>query len=166
MMTLIENGLNGDTISTQSQVIEPITAQNMEACVEVYMKAYNCPPWNYQWTYDKAKQYLLEYKNCPQFAGFALYDAGELMGGVFAHTKTWWTNSQLMIDEFFVSQERQRRGYGKTLLAFCDQYCRENQIESIVLMTNKYMPACNFYEKTGYTIIDPYVFLFKQVPRE
>jgi GNAT superfamily N-acetyltransferase len=164
MMELVENNIKTGVAGAALEKIVPVNSQNIDACVSVYMKAYNCPPWNYRWTYDKAKQYLLEYKGCPQFVGFALYDNDVLVGAAFAHTKTWWTNDQLMIDEFFVSQENQGRGYGRKLLAFFDRYCLENQIGSIVLMTNKYMPSYPFYEKNGYTGIDPYVFMFKQVP--
>lgn len=144
-------------------MIVPITTEIIDDCTSVYLKAYNSAPWNYHWTFDKARTYLLEYMNCKQFAGFALYDEGKIAGAAFAHTKTWWTNQQLMIDEFFISQDRQRMGYGKKLLAYCDQYAAEQQIGSVVLMTNKYMPSFKFYDKEGYTMTEQYVFMFKQV---
>ena len=144
-------------------MIEPITAENLDDCVNAFLKAYNGPPWNYSWTYDKAKKYLSEYRSCSQFVGFVLYDEGQIAGATFGHIKTWWTNDQLMIDEFFISGEKQGKGYGKKLLAYCDQYASENQIGSIVLMTNRYMPAYGFYNKIGYTATEQYVFMFKQV---
>jgi aminoglycoside 6'-N-acetyltransferase I len=147
-------------------MIVPITTENIDDCTAVYLKAYNCPPWNYHWSYEKARSYLLEYMSCKQFIGFALYDEDKVAGAVFAHSKTWWTNQQLMIDEFFVSQEKQRKGYGKTMLAHCDQYAADQQIKSIVLMTNKYMPSFMFYNKEGYTATEQYVFMFKQLQKE
>jgi aminoglycoside 6'-N-acetyltransferase I len=144
-------------------MIKPITSENFKDCVPVYLKAYNSPPWNYRWTYEKASEYLQEYMTCKQFVGFALYDDDNVVAAVFAHTKTWWTNNQLMIDEFFVSLEKQRMGYGKKLLRYCDEYAAANQISSLVLMTNKYMPSYKFYDKEGYIHTDQYVFMFKQV---
>ncbi|TWJ00646.1 aminoglycoside 6'-N-acetyltransferase I [Mucilaginibacter frigoritolerans] len=146
-------------------MIVPITLENVDECVPAYIKAYNCPPWNYAWTYSKAQAYLVEYLGCQQFIGFALYDDDKLTGAVFAHVKTWWTNQQLMIDEFFVSQEKQRMGYGKKMLDYCDLYAAKYQIDSIVLMTNKYMPSYKFYNKEGYISTEQYVFMFKQIPR-
>jgi GNAT superfamily N-acetyltransferase len=140
-----------------------LTDQNLDDCVGVFIKAYNQPPWNYHWTFDKAKQYLIEYMNCTQFAGFILYDEGEPVGAILGHKKTWWTGPQFMIDEFFISPERQRKGYGKKLLDFCDQYANENGIELLILMTNKYMPAYQFYTKSGYINAEQYVFMFKQL---
>jgi aminoglycoside 6'-N-acetyltransferase I len=98
----------------------PITTENLDDCIVVFLKSYNQPPWNYHWTYEKAKQYLSEYLECKQFIGFALYDQNQAVGAIFGHKKTWWTNQQLMIDEFFISPEMQRMGYGKKLLEFCD----------------------------------------------
>lgn len=145
-------------------MITSINKENFDDCVSAYIKAYNCPPWNYHWTNERAREYLLEYMNCSQFVGFALYDEYKIVGAVFAHTKTWWTGKQLMIDEFFVSREKQKMGYGKKMLKHCDQYAAENQIGSLVLMTNRYMPSFKFYEKEEYTAIEQYVFMFKQTP--
>jgi GNAT superfamily N-acetyltransferase len=152
-------------ITTKQCVIAPVVAENIDECVSVYLKAYNCPPWNYSWTFEKAKDYLLEYMNCRQFIGFALYDEDKITGAVFAHRKTWWTGQQLMIDEFFVSQEKQRMGFGKRLLEHCDRYAADHQIGSTVLMTNKYMPSFKFYNSEGYTPTEQYVFMFKQAAR-
>jgi aminoglycoside 6'-N-acetyltransferase I len=144
-------------------MIETITPENIKDCIPVYLKSYNQPPWNYHWTYEKAEQYLSEYLASRQFAGFVLYDQGQAVGALFGHTKTWWTNQQLMIDEFFVSAEKQKMGYGKKLLQHCTQYSLEREIASIVLMTNKYMPAHNFYSNAGFTNAEQFVFMFQQI---
>ncbi|MCO5948032.1 GNAT family N-acetyltransferase [Mucilaginibacter flavidus] len=144
-------------------MIVPITTGNFDDCVLAYLKAYNCPPWNYHWTHEKANEYLLEYMSCKQFVGFALYEENTVVAAVFAHGKTWWTDKQLMIDEFFVSREKQRMGYGQQMLAHCDKYASANQISSVVLMTSKYMPSYKFYDKSGYTTAEQYVFMFKQL---
>ncbi|GAA4089435.1 GNAT family N-acetyltransferase [Mucilaginibacter panaciglaebae] len=144
-------------------MILTITTENLEDCVYAFLKAYNGPPWNYNWTYEKAKKYLSEYVESGRFVGFVLYDEDKIVGATFGHIKTWWTSEQLMIDEFFISGEKQGMGYGKKLLSYCDQYASENNIGSIVLMTNRYMPAYGFYNKIGYTTTEQYVFMFKQI---
>ncbi len=141
----------------------PLTIQNIDDCTSVFIKSYNQPPWNYHWTFDKAKQYLKEYMSSSEFIGFVLYDGDEAVGAILGHKKTWWTGPQFMIDEFFISPEKQRKGYGKKLLDFCDQYANENNIELLILMTNKYMPAYQFYTKSGYINTEQYVFMFKQL---
>jgi GNAT superfamily N-acetyltransferase len=144
-------------------MIQSITDQNLEECVSAYLKAYNAAPWNYNWSYDGAKKYLLEYVESKQFIGFAMYDEGKVVAALFAHQKTWWTNTQVMIDELFVSGEKQRMGYGKRLLNHFYDYAADNNINTVVLMTNKYMPSYNFYLKDDYIDTEQYVFMFKQI---
>ena len=143
--------------------IQPITKQNFEDCIDVFISAYNQAPWNYNWTFPKAKQYLSEYVDRPNFIGFILYDDHKAVGAAFGHQKTWWINQQLMIDEFFISSKKQKMGYGKTLMNHCNQYAQQHDIQLSILMTNKYMPAYKFYDKQGYTTTEQYVFMFKQL---
>jgi GNAT superfamily N-acetyltransferase len=139
-----------------------INKGNVDDCVDIFIKAYNQSPWNCNWTFDKAKIYLSEHISNLHFVGFLLYDNKLPVAAMFGRKKTWWTNDQLMIDEFFVSPEKQRLGYGKKLMIFCNQYAHDNQIELMALMTNQYMPAFKFYNQIGYTAADQYVFMFKQ----
>jgi aminoglycoside 6'-N-acetyltransferase I len=143
--------------------LSPITADNLNDCIDIFIQAYNAPPWNFNWTAEIAKQYLLEYTGTPYFVGFILYDDGAAVGAVLAHKKTWWTNNQLFIDEFFISPAKQRMGYGKKLMDHCNQYAKEKKLEILVLMTNKYMPSFKFYNKISYTTTEQFVFMFKQV---
>lgn len=143
--------------------IQPITKLNLDDCIDVFISAYNQAPWNYNWTLAKAKQYLSEYVDRSNFVGFILYDDHNAVGATFAHQKTWWTNQQLMIDEFFISAKKQKMGYGKTLMNYCNQYAQQHDIQLSILMTNKYMPAYKFYDKQGYTTTEQYVFMFKQL---
>jgi GNAT superfamily N-acetyltransferase len=143
--------------------IVPVTLENLNDCVNVFLKAYNQEPWNYHWTVEKATQYLSEYMSSGYFIGAILYDENVPVGAMFGHTKTWWTNKQMMIDEFFIASEKQRKGYGKQLMEFCSTYAKQQEAELLILMTNKYMPAYKFYDKIGYTTTEQYVFMFKQL---
>ncbi|MGN6638102.1 MAG: GNAT family N-acetyltransferase [Mucilaginibacter sp.] len=141
--------------------IRKLTQTDLDACVNLYMKAYNAPPWSYNWTYDKALKYLAEYVDRTRFVGFVLLDEGEIVGAMFGHSKTWWTQDLLYVDELFVSPAKQRSGYGKRLLDYTEDYAREQGYEVITLMTNKYMPAMKFYSGINYIHAEHFVFLFK-----
>ena len=127
------------------------------------MASYNQMPWNYNWKLQDALTYLHEYADCPQFRGFVIYDAGEVAGALLGHTKTWWTNNQFMIDELFISPAHQGKGYGKLLLQRAEAYAKELSMGRLILMTNKFMPALQFYNKNDFNKVDQYVFMFKQL---
>lgn len=143
--------------------IRPITENDIENCAEIFISAYNQLPWNYKWEKGKAVKYLKEYFLSSGFTGFVGTVDNKIVAAMFGHVKTWWTNNQLVIDELFVSSENQGHGYGKILMEYCEQYCKEKEIDVINLMTNKLMPAYNFYINNDYIKVDPYVFMFKQL---
>lgn len=143
-------------------LINSITPNLIEACADVFVQSYNQAPWNYQWKLDDAIKYLSEYVSCDRFKGFALYEDEQLAGALLAHTKTWWTGPQLYVDELFISPQYQNRGFGKVLINLAEQYAIDNELNSVMLMTNKYMPAMDFYTKNDYIHAQPFVVLFKQ----
>jgi aminoglycoside 6'-N-acetyltransferase I len=140
-----------------------LTKIHIEACANIFIKTYNQAPWNYQWNLNAAIKYLGEYMSSAEFVGFAVYNDGEIAGAILAHTKTWWTNDQLYIDELFIAPEMQKKGVGKTLLGHAEQYALNNNLQTLVLMTHKFMPAMSFYEDNDFLHAQPFVLLFKNV---
>lgn len=145
--------------------IRPVTENDIENCAQIFVQTYNQAPWNYQWDLKDAVNYLAEYHSSPQFKGFILYDNEVVAGAVFAHTKTWWTGAQLYIDELFIAPNAQKKGYGKTLMSYAEQYAQENGLGAITLMTHKFMPSMKFYEGINYLHAQPFVILFKPIKR-
>src|SRR5262249_20640463 len=99
-----------------------------------------------------------------RFVGFALLDdEDKIAGALFGHSKTWWTNDLLYVDEFFISPTAQRHGYGKHLLGHAEKYAQSKGYEVVALLTSKYMPAFKFYQSINYLPAEHFVFLFKPV---
>lgn len=143
--------------------VRPITENDFDACTIVFMEAYNRQPWNCRWTYEKAIKYLKEYAGRDNFTGFVLCVDDKVTGAAFAHTKTWWTNDQFYIDELFIDPDKQGSGYGTQLINHCNDHCKQQGIEMITLMTNKLVPAFDFYIRNDYSKVDQYVFMFHHV---
>ncbi len=135
-----------------------------EACVRVLLDAYNREPWNNQWTRETAERYLGEFVSSKDFFGFvACREGGEVVGAMFAHGKTWWTGDEAYVDELFVRSDCQRQGYGKALIRQGEDYCKTKGLTGLTLLTNRYMPAKDFYEKNGYKLAEHIAFLYKDV---
>jgi aminoglycoside 6'-N-acetyltransferase I len=140
--------------------VKSITEEDIEKCAHLICLAYGGPPWNYQWEPQTAKRYLTELYESSRFQGFCIYDEENVAAAVFAHAKTWWINDILMIDELFVSPNHQGKGYGQALLNAAKDFCSQNNIGSITLITNKYMPAIGFYEKNNFLQAEQYTLMF------
>lgn len=143
--------------------IRPFTKQDIETCASLYRDAYNGPPWNYNFSQEKAGRYLTEYADAPRFTGFVLIDGDHIAGVVLGHAKTWWTNDILYIDELFVDPATRGRGFGKKLLEYIGEHAADKGYEVITLMTNRHMPAFRFYDHLDYLQAEHFVFMFKPV---
>jgi len=141
--------------------IRPFLKSDIDKSAEVFMLAYNRPPWNYNFSLEKAKQYLTEYADRARFEGFVVEDNGAIVGGVLGHSKTWWTNDIIFVDELFVMPDSRGKGYGKKLLEHTEAYSKEKGYEVVTLMNNKHMPSFEFYKHIGYLHAEHFVFLFK-----
>lgn len=143
--------------------IKEITINDIEKCAETFIDSYNRLPWNYDWNLEDAVKYLSDYVKGPQFKGFMIWEDGQVLGALLGHARTWWTNNQFMIDELFISSAAQGKGYGKLLLSHAEQYAKNTSMERLILMTNKFMPALDFYNKNNFSKVDQYVFMFKEL---
>jgi GNAT superfamily N-acetyltransferase len=143
--------------------IRELNENDLDRCVEILMSSYNTMPWNYRWSFEKARAYLKEYKDAERFIGFVALENDKIVAALFGHLKTWWTKDQLYIDEVFVSDDFKGKGYGKKIIEHCEHYCLDNGIDIITLMTNEVMPAYTFHSKNNFVKVDQYVFMFKQL---
>ncbi|MDN3584969.1 GNAT family N-acetyltransferase [Mucilaginibacter flavus] len=143
--------------------IKKLEREDIDKCVDLCIASSNRPPWNHQWGYDRALKYLKEFADQPRFVGFAIYEQGAITGILLAHTKTWWENDLLYIDEFFIVPEKQRIGYGKRLLNHAEAYAREQGCGIVSLVTTRYMLTNEFRNDLNYHHAEHYMFLFKPV---
>lgn len=143
--------------------IRELRTSDIEACVSLLIEVYNPPPWNYHWTRETAQKYLSEFLCNDNFIGSIIVESEELVGALFAHRKTWWTNDEIFVDELFIKPVRQRHGYGRMLMEHTEKLSKELGLGGVTLLTDKYHPAKMFYEKNGYATADHVIFMYKEV---
>lgn len=127
------------------------------------IETYNCPPWNEQWTKEKGLEYIKELYSYPRFTGFLMEQDEEVVAAVIGHQKTWWKQDEVVVEELFISPRYQGQGHGKTLLQQVEDFCKEQGLLGIILLTNRKMPANHFYHKMGFTTEEDIIFKYKEV---
>ncbi len=137
--------------------------RDLTACAEIMMSVYNNELWQCRWSLDTAKDYLMDYVKCKKFIGYTLWLDDEIKGAIFCHEKIWWNNSEIFIDEMFISTELQRQGYGTELLSVIENYIKEHNLAGFTLTTNRFAPATKFYRKNGFSDAEHVLFMFKEV---
>ena len=143
--------------------IKLLESKHIYECSILLMQAYNCAPWDTHWSEETSESYLKEFMTNPRFVGFVIYEDNKIVGATFCHEKIWWTNDELFIDEFYIAPSCQRKGYGKTLLQHIGEYIKEKKLAGFTLLTNRFMPAVNFYEKNAFVKAEHVVFMYKEI---
>lgn len=140
-----------------------IEENNIPECAELLIKTFNREPWNDQWTSETALKYLKEFLSFPRFVGFMIVEDGKAVGAAFCHEKTWWTGDELYVDEFYISPDTQRKGYGKVLLQHIEHYIKDRGLSGFILLTDRNTPATRFDENNGFKEVNDMILMFKGV---
>lgn len=131
-------------------------------CTETFIEVFNAEPWNDEWTFTKAQQYLLDFYHTPGFLGVLAVENEEILGFIFGVHKKWWRGDEFFINEMCVKSQQQNKGIGKALL---NRLLREldSTVKNITLLTDRGIPAEEFYKKNGFEEIERLVFLCKNI---
>ncbi len=144
-------------------LIRQLQPEDIAACSSLLIEAYNGAPWNNYWTIETGTRYLSEFAACPNFIGFVAEEGVNIIGALFAHRRTWWTQDEVYVDELFVQPASQGKGCGKNLLQHAEDYCKANGLAGLTLLTDRNMPAKEFYERNGYALAEHVIFFYKVV---
>ncbi len=144
-------------------IIREMKQDDIATCAEILCSVYNNELWQCRWTKEVATEYLTDFFDMRKFVGYVLADGEEIVGGIFAHEKVWWNNSEVFVEEMFVKPEYQRNGYGSLLLKKVEEYIKENGLAGITLSTNKYAPAPQFYKRNSFVDCEHVLYMCKEM---
>ena len=144
-------------------VVREMKESDIATCADILCSVYNNELWRCRWSKEVAMEYLMDFFEMKKFVGYVMEDEGEILGGIFAHEKVWWNNSEVFVEEMFIKPELQRLGYGSMLLEKIGEYVRNKRFGGITLSTNKYAPAPLFYRKNGFDDCEHVLFMCKEM---
>jgi aminoglycoside 6'-N-acetyltransferase I len=135
-------------------MIREYKESDLTVCARIMMEVYNNELWQCHWTLETAVSYLEDYVQGNKFLGYTLLADDQIIGVIFTHEKIWWNNSEIFVDEMFITPAYQRKGYGAKLIQVVETYIKEHKLAGFVLTTNRFAPAPTFYRKNGFTDYD------------
>lgn len=146
-----------------AETIVPITIDKIECCIDLYINVFNNEPWYETWTYQAAKERLVDLIHTPKFLGFLLYEKDELIGFIAGNSKQSYTGLTFYLAELCVSNKTQGKGYGSKLLLYLEEELRKRDISSLYLITANGGLAEAFYLKNNYIINENRVLIKKDL---
>lgn len=143
-------------------MIRQMKLEDIQACANILCSVYNNDLWQNRWEQAAAKEYLSDIFNMPKFLGYVIEEDGAILGALLAREKVWWSGSEVYVEELFVKQSHQGKGYGTKLMKRVERYVLEKGLAGITLSTNRYAPAADFYRRNGFKDCEHVLFLCKE----
>ncbi|MDO4813511.1 MAG: GNAT family N-acetyltransferase [Gemella sp.] len=140
-----------------------ITEENLEACIDVFIEVFNDDPWNDEWTKETARQYVSDFYKAPNFLGIIAVKNDEILGFLYGVNRAWWTGREFYINEMGVKKEARNKGIGKALVEALEKELEGNNVKYISLLTDRGMPAEEFYKAIGFEEVERLVFYSKSI---
>ncbi|MCK1985729.1 MULTISPECIES: GNAT family N-acetyltransferase [Peribacillus] len=141
----------------------PLTSENLEQCIELYMNVFNREPWNENWTYETAKERLSDLLHTPKFLGFLFQVDHHAVGFVAGNSKVSYQGLTYYLAELCVNNEMQGKGHGSKMLQSLEDELQKREIESLYLLTANDGLAEAFYLKNDYVVNEDRVVMKKNL---
>ncbi|WP_110930150.1 GNAT family N-acetyltransferase [Paenibacillus bouchesdurhonensis] len=147
--------------------IREFRLRDLEPCAALFIEVFNQEPWNDRWSAEKAEIYLKDFTATPGFIGIVAEDnENNLVGLMFGCRRQWWSGDEFWINEMCVDRSLQQSGIGSAMLRYLESTLACKGIENMVLLTNRGIPAEDFYRKNGFGEISRIIFLDKGIGAE
>lgn len=131
--------------------IQPITsAEQLEACAQILVEAYNGEPWNDAWTPEKALEKLTCFYHSPKFLGWMAFEGAHLLGATVGNIEPYFSGDYFYLKEMFISPKAQRKGVGSRLFEAVKSHLDAEGIGMMVLFTANQGFPFDFWQKTGF----------------
>lgn len=142
------------------QNVRLMDKSDLGACSELMLKVFSGEPWFDQWdSVQHVQQYLGEFMDNPVFLGFVIEQDGKIRGASFGHTKSWYSGKEYCIQEYYIDTDLQGGGLGSALMHGIKEYLKSINIHCMVLLTEKDLPAEDFYRKHGFEVKKDIIFM-------
>ncbi|QVK17229.1 GNAT family N-acetyltransferase [Mycoplasmatota bacterium] len=144
--------------------LKSYNVQEIDAYVALFLKVFEKEPWNDKWpSFERAKSYLTDLSQTPGFRGFVATKNSTIVSICFGYIMKWWQGDEYFVKEFFVDDTMQNQGIGSILYDYMVQNLQKEKVRTITLLTEKSIPAFQFYQKKGLTLSEDTVFLYQNI---
>lgn len=142
--------------------IVKLSKEHVEACVDLFIDVFTKAPWN--GTFDSREQVIDFFQNHMAnnyFVGYVLKGQDGIIALSIGMKKPWIHGMEYYIDQFCVKPDLQGRGIGSCFLKLIECEIRKEQMNAMILNTEKGLPSESFYLKNGFKPVDGLVTFIK-----
>lgn len=145
-------------------MLKKLTHDNKDEVQVLFYRVFSMPPWNDQWDIEvQLPNYMSDLMDNQNSLCLGYYQGEQLIGISLGYVFHWWEGTDYFIKEFCIDNEHQGEGHGKKFLDEMNAYLKIESIKAVWLLTDRHVPAFDFYQKNGFTELKDNVMFAKAV---
>lgn len=143
--------------------LRELDQSHFEEIRTLFRDVFMSEPWNEDWSDDRQlDEYLKDLMGARTPVILGLYENEKLTGVSIGNIRHWCGGTEYHIEELFIRKDMQKKGYGTVFLEKIEEWLKEHGIHQIFLMTERNVPAYDFYRKLGFEEIPEHVSFFRE----
>lgn len=136
--------------------------KHLKECVDLFIDTFSSEPWNDIYASRKhVEDFIINHMKNNYFLGYVGLLENKVVALSIGMKKPWIYGMEYYIDEFCVGYNFQGKGIGSLFLSKIESLNAKENIEGIILNTEKNYPSYKFYKSNGFKELGELVVLGK-----
>ena len=132
-------------------VFKRLDINDKEIIKDLFVGVFTKEPWNDDWSdQEQLDMYINDLVGQGYSLTYGLFDDNEMIGLSMGYIKHWYSGTEYIINELCIKTDRQGSGAGTFFVSEIEKAIKELGLKQIFLLTDKNVPAYEFYKKNGY----------------
>lgn len=139
-----------------------LSEEYLEECVDLFIYTFSREPWNDEYdSRQQVKDFFINHIKNNYFLGYIGLIDKKVVALSVGMKKPWINGMEYYIDEFCIGYDFQGKGIGSLFLKGIEVLLADENVEGMILNTERDYPACKFYEKNGFRVLGNLIVLGK-----
>ena len=131
--------------------LKRLSIEDKEEIKDVFTSVFTKEPWYDDWSdEEQLDMYINDLVGQGYSLTYGLFDGDEMIGLSMGYIKHWYSGTEYIINELCIKTDRQGSGAGTFFVSEIEKAIKELGLKQIFLLTDKDVPAYEFYKKNGY----------------
>lgn len=142
--------------------VTKLSKEYLEQCVDLFIDTFSREPWNDEYdSRQQVKDFFINHMKNNYFLGYIGLIDNKVAALSIGMKKPWICGLEYYIDEFCVSHDFQGKGVGSLFLKNVEELLSDENVEGMILNTEREYPSYKFYIKNGFKVLGDLIVLGK-----
>lgn len=139
-----------------------LTSKYLDECVDLFIDTFTREPWNDEYdSKEQVENFFINHMKNNYFLGYIGLIDEKVVALSLGMKKPWIVGMEYYIDEFCIGHEFQGKGIGSMFIKKIEDSLADENINGMILNTERGYPSYEFYIKNGFTVLGDLVILGK-----